>query len=294
MEPLQIGQTKQIDRIFSQEDLNRFAMLSGDDNPIHIDPDFSARTKFGKTVAHGMLLYSAICAAISQWFPDEGFMQLSQELMFPSPTFVDEPVKIGLEVIAFPTPKTIEIATTILKPYGEFGCTGKTRILRPGAGFRFMDKDTQPAVYETKIREHRGLAIGQRVSRTSVFTGGSWGQLGTFLALVSDGNLLYWDPVYARAHGYEGVILPGGLLGAMISDLLGTQLPGRGTNWLKQRFDFLKPAYPNATITAHVEILRLRPEKDLVNLRTTCVDPTGEMVLDGEALVWVSDLVSSG
>jgi acyl dehydratase len=113
-----------------------------------------------------------------------------------------------------------------------------------------------------------------------------------FLALVNDGNLLFWDPAYARSQGLESVILPGGLLGGMISDLLGTQLPGWGTNWLKQRFSFRKPAYPNAAITATVEIIRLRPEKDLVNLRTTCVDPTGDLVLDGEALVWVSDLES--
>jgi acyl dehydratase len=113
-----------------------------------------------------------------------------------------------------------------------------------------------------------------------------------FLALVGDGNLLFWDPVYARAQGLENVILPGGLLGGMISDLLGTELPGWGTNWLKQRFSFPKPAYPNATITANVEIVRLRPEKDLVNLRTTCVDPVGDLVLEGEALVWVSDLES--
>ena len=83
-------------------------------------------------------------------------------------------------------------------------------------------------------------------------------------------------------------------ISGMISDLLGTKVPGWGTNWLKQRFDFLKPAYPNATITANVEIVRLRPEKDLVNLRTTCVDPVGELILDGEALVWVSDLEGSG
>jgi acyl dehydratase len=134
------------------------------------------------------------------------------------------------------------------------------------------------------------MVIGQNATRTSVFSGGSWGQLGMFLALVDDGNLFYWDPNYAKSSGYEGVILPGGLLGGMISDLLGTKLPGRGTNWLKQHFDFLKPAYPNSTITASVEILRFRPEKDLVNLRTTCVDPTGELVVDGEALVYVRDL----
>ena len=114
--------------------------------------------------------------------------------------------------------------------------------------------------------------------------------MGMFLALVGDGNLYYWDSAYTQAAGFDNVILPGGLLGGMISDLLGTELPGHGTNWLKQHFDFIKPAYPNASITANVEVVRLRPDKDLVNLRTTCVDPTGDLVLDGEALVWVSDL----
>jgi len=290
VETLKIGHTEKGERIFSQEDINRFAMLSGDDNPIHTDPAFSARPKFGKTVTPGMLLYSAICAAISKWFPDEGFTQISQDLIFPSPIFVDEPVEIRLAVVALPTPKTVEIATTIERSNGEFGFTGKTRILQPGANIRVGERDIEPAVYQSDVQKHRGLSVGQRASRTSVFSGGSWGQLGMFLALVGDGNLLYWDPAYARGCGYEGVILPGGLLGGMISDLLGTKLPGWGTNWLKQRFYFLKPAYPNATITASVEILRLRSEKDLVNLRTSCVDPTGELVLDGEALVWVSDL----
>jgi acyl dehydratase len=294
METLQIGQTESIKKIFSQEAINRFAMLSGDDNPIHIDPDFSTRTKFGKTVVHGMLLYSTICAAIGKWLPGESFVQLSQELMFPAPTFVDEEVEIHLEVTAFPTRETVEIASTILRSDGQAGCTGKTRILHPDADIRYGEGNPVHVSYQSEARKHRGLSIGQSATRTSVFTGGSWGQLGMFLALVGDGNLLYWDAAYARERGFEGVILPGGLLGGMISDLLGTEVPGRGTNWLKQRFDFLKPAYPNATITANVEIVRLRPEKDLVNLRTTCVDPVGELILDGEALVWVSDLESSG
>jgi acyl dehydratase len=290
MADLRIGQSESMKRVFSQEDLNRFAMLSGDDNPIHVDPDFSARTKFGKTVVHGMMLYSAICAAIGKWFPNGGFIQLSQELMFPSPTFVNETLEIRLEVTAFPTLDSIEITTAVTKPNGEFGCTGKTQILRPEAETRFATPESENPVYESGVNTHRGLSLGQSASRTSIFTGGPWGQLGMFLALVNDGNLLFWDSDYARSRGLESVILPGGLLGGMISDLLGTQLPGRGTNWLKQRLSFPKPAYPNATITANVAIVRLRSEKDLVNLRTTCVDPTGDLVLDGEALVWVSDL----
>jgi acyl dehydratase len=290
MTDIQIGQTERVARIFSQEDLNRFAMLSGDDNPIHIDPEFSSRTKFGKTVVHGMLLYSAICAAIGKWFQDQGFIQLSHEMMFPAPTFVNEPVEILLEVTALPAPEIVEIAANISRPNGEFGYTSTTRILRPETEVRFAGQESQPRKYDSEAQEHRGLSLGDSVSRTSVFTGGPWGQIGTFLAQVGDGNLFYWDPAYARRLGLEDVIVPGGLIGGMVSDLLGTELPGWGTNWLKQRFDFLKPAYPNSTITANVEIVRLRPENDLVNLRTTCIDPTGDLVLDGEALVWVSDL----
>ena len=46
----------------TQDAFDRFAALSGDDNPIHVDPDFSARTRFGRTVSHGMLIYSRVWA----------------------------------------------------------------------------------------------------------------------------------------------------------------------------------------------------------------------------------------
>ena len=84
--------------------------------------------------------------------------------------------------------------------------------------------------------------------------------------------------------------VPGGLLGGLFSTLLGTRLPGRGTNWLKQRLAFPAPCYAGQEVTARVEIVRLRPEKDLVNLRTTCAAPNGQIVCEGEALVLVRDL----
>ena len=84
--------------------------------------------------------------------------------------------------------------------------------------------------------------------------------------------------------------MPGGLLGGLFSFLLGTRLPGRGTNWLKQRL-----VYPGARASParkspqRVEIVRLRPEKDLVNLRGACV-ADGRVVCEGESLVLVKDL----
>lgn len=77
-------------RVLSQVDFDLFARVSGDDNPIHVDPAFSARTRFGRTVSHGMLLYTVLWGLIRRHFP--GARQTSQTLMFPAPAFAGEPL----------------------------------------------------------------------------------------------------------------------------------------------------------------------------------------------------------
>ena len=78
-----------------QADFDRFAALSGDDNPIHVDPEFSARTGFGRTVAHGMLLYARVWALIAQMRP--GDRPLLQSLMFPAPAYAGEELRIEVD-----------------------------------------------------------------------------------------------------------------------------------------------------------------------------------------------------
>ena len=77
-----------IERSFSQADFDLFALLSGDSNPIHVDPVFAARSRFGRTVAHGLLLCSVLRGLIEQLLP--GGHLLDQSVMFPAPTFADE------------------------------------------------------------------------------------------------------------------------------------------------------------------------------------------------------------
>lgn len=129
---MHIGQIFTTTRTFTQDDFNRFAALSGDDNPIHVDPEFSARTKFGRTVAHGMLLYGMICGAVSQYMP--GAQQLEQDLRFPSPTYTDEAITIQLMVKDVKKDEGLaRIEATITRPSGQVTCEG-TMVVRAGRG----------------------------------------------------------------------------------------------------------------------------------------------------------------
>ena len=74
----------------TQAEFEAFARVSGDDNPIHLDPAFSARTAFGRTVSHGMLIYAKLWGLVRQARPEA--RQVSQSMMFPNPAFAGEEV----------------------------------------------------------------------------------------------------------------------------------------------------------------------------------------------------------
>ncbi len=101
------GYTIRADKIFSQQEFDLFAKISGDNNPIHVDPEFSAKAKFGRTVSHGMLLYTVIWGHIQRYFPKS--LQRSQYLMFPAPTYTEEAMEIELSATPSTTSNQLEI-----------------------------------------------------------------------------------------------------------------------------------------------------------------------------------------
>jgi acyl dehydratase len=131
------------------------------------------------------------------------------------------------------------------------------------------------------------MELGQHAQIRRTFTAAD---LVEYADLTGDTNPVFADANYARKLGLDGPLIPGGLLGGLFSYLLGTELPGRGTNYLKQRLHFPAPAYVDRALTASVEIIRIRPDKQLVNLSTTCADAADSVVCHGEALVLVSDV----
>lgn len=83
-----------LERVLTQSDFDAFAELSGDDNPIHVDEEFSAKTRFGRTVSHGMLLATILRGLLDQLVP--GARQVEQKLMFPSPTYTGDAMRFAV------------------------------------------------------------------------------------------------------------------------------------------------------------------------------------------------------
>jgi len=86
--------------------------------------------------------------------------------------------------------------------------------------------------------------------------------------------------------------VPEPLVGALFSYLLGVKLPGMGAMYLKQETRYLQEVPAGESLTARVEITRLRPDKQLVDLATTCHDSEGRLVASGRALVYAGDVES--
>ena len=209
--------------------------------------------------------------------------------MFRNPTYTDTEITVKFYVNDVkPHEQRAEISTVISLPDGKPACDGNTIIHLPGWKGRFPGIDkSMAAAGASDAQTLKRLEVGQTAFAKRTFSAES---LGQYSDLTGDTNPLFSDADYARQLGYKDCLIPGPLLSGMFSALFGTKLPGRGTNWLKQNLHFPAPAYVGDDITARVEIIRLRPEKDLVNLRGTCSNSSGELVCQAQSLVLVKDL----
>ena len=285
-------------RIVTQRDFDRFAALSRDDNPIHCDPVFARGTHFGATVAHGMFLYGMICGAITRRF-DAPWLPLTQTLMFPAPTFAGDATAVRLA--AREPPGAFDVGIEVERDGCQVGtASGEGVVLgapfaaapgapgAPGAPEPVGERDGESTGGRDGEGEPlSGLVPGRRAKTTRRFEPGD---LDEYADLCADPNPLVVDAAAARRAGLPERVVPAPLLSGMFSDLLGTRLPGPGTGWMKQSLRFLKPAHPGQALQAMVEVVRVRPDKQLVNLRSTVRDLSGVLLVDGEALVLVRDL----
>src|ERR1700752_5378524 len=88
---IEVGQTYSHDFKFTQDEVNRFAEVTGDKNPVHLDADYAAKTMFKRPIMHEMLGAYLFSKVFGTLFPGEGTIYLKQSLTFMKPMFVDTP-----------------------------------------------------------------------------------------------------------------------------------------------------------------------------------------------------------
>jgi acyl dehydratase len=133
-------------------------------------------------------------------------------------------------------------------------------------------------------------AVGEHAERTHTFTDVD---VQAFADLTGDRNPLHFDDAFAAATRFGRRIIHGGLTTGMFNAIVAEQLPGPGSVFLHQEWDYPAPVFVGDTVTAEVEVIEARPDKPITRLRCVARRDDGTEVLRGESVVYTARPKSS-
>lgn len=128
------------------------------------------------------------------------------------------------------------------------------------------------------------LKVGDQASFTKTI---SEADVYGYAGITGDFNPAHVNEIYAQNTMFKTRIAHGLLSGGLISTVLGTHLPGPGTIYLSQEFNFKRPVHIGDTITARVEVMEIDTSGKfpIVTLKTECLNQTEQVVITGTAKV---------
>jgi acyl dehydratase len=112
---IQKGDTYSHNFKFSQDEVNRFAEVTGDKNPVHTDAEYASKTMFKRPIMHGMLSASLFSKVFGTLFPGEGTIYLKQSLNFLKPMYVETDYVADFKVLDIIADKNRATVETIIK-----------------------------------------------------------------------------------------------------------------------------------------------------------------------------------
>lgn len=128
-----VGDKASISKAFTAEEVRRYAEISTDTNPVHLDPEFArANTRFGGCIVHGMLVASLFSALLGMRLPGMGTIYLGQNLTFKGPVLVGEEVTATVEILKVREDKPIlTLRTVCVNSNGETVIEGEAVVKAP-------------------------------------------------------------------------------------------------------------------------------------------------------------------
>jgi len=128
-----VGDSAEITKTIEQADIHAFADVTGDHNPVHVDEAFAQTTRFGRTIAHGMLSASLISAVLANKLPGAGSVYLGQTLQFVAPVFPGDEITARVTVKEIREDKPIvKLETICINQRDEVVIRGEATVLNRG------------------------------------------------------------------------------------------------------------------------------------------------------------------
>ena len=129
MDNLYVGQENVTEWVFAEREVRLFAEITGDQNPVHLDSEYAAKGKFGKTIVHGILLAGLISKVIGMELPGKGSIYLEQDLQFKKPVFVGEKVTAKVKITDIHKNKIFTLETNIYDKDSYCVINGTAKVL---------------------------------------------------------------------------------------------------------------------------------------------------------------------
>ena len=107
IDEMEIGKRTSYTKTCTEADIQLFAVVSGDVNPVHLDGAYAKETQFGQRIAHGMYTGALVSAALGIQLPGPGTIYLGQDLKFKAPVFIGDTITVVLEVETIRADKAI-------------------------------------------------------------------------------------------------------------------------------------------------------------------------------------------
>ena len=128
---IEVGMKASYSQTITDADIKAFAGVSGDHNPVHVDSEYAAESRFGKRIAHGLMSAGFFSAIFGTRIPGPGCVYVSQNLNFLRPVYIDDTVTAEVTVNKVDTEKRRVFFDTTCRVKGKKVITGTAEIFIP-------------------------------------------------------------------------------------------------------------------------------------------------------------------
>lgn len=162
---IHLGQRAQMRRTLTRDDINAFALVSGDLNPAHVDDEYAEGTRFHSVIAHGMWAGALISSVLGTDFPGPGTIYIEQSLRFHRPVHVGDTLVVAVVVVEKDdSSRNLRLDCDVQNQRGEQVVSGQalvraptTKVVRPRVAMptlHLFDPEARLAAWMDSLRGH--------------------------------------------------------------------------------------------------------------------------------------------